>query len=278
MSTTQYKCCTKCGQEYPETLEYFSKDKYKKSGISSKCKICVREISRNKQGYYEHDFERRCDEAKSRGYRVCLICKEEYPENAENFYKNKDQFSCYCKPCHQELNRNNTREWRQNNREYIVKKALEWTKNNPDKARVINARYRQTENSKQRKRISNVNRRARKRDLPNTLTREQWQQCLDYWDNSCCICGRKSVPDELSIAQEHWIALADKRENNPGTVAVNILPMCHHNNNKHHNVSGCNNSKRVSDPIEWLKRRLENDKAQEKLKEIEAYFQWVNAK
>lgn len=38
---------------------------------------------------------------------------------------------------------------------------------------------------------------------------------------------------------------------------------------------GCNNSKGKTDPLKWLYRWLPKKKADEVLKHIEAYFEWV---
>ncbi len=44
------KACTKCGIEYPATLEYFYKKSAKKDGLQSQCKGCEREYRRSEIG------------------------------------------------------------------------------------------------------------------------------------------------------------------------------------------------------------------------------------
>ena len=58
------------------------------------------------------------------------------------------------------------------------------------------------------------------------------------------------------------------QERCPGTIPTNIVLLCH-------GISGCNTRKRDQDPIEWLNKQLGPRKAKAKLKEIEAYFDWV---
>ncbi len=40
------KCCTKCGKEYPVTLEYFYKSTKGKNGFTSWCRICYKEAAK----------------------------------------------------------------------------------------------------------------------------------------------------------------------------------------------------------------------------------------
>jgi hypothetical protein len=57
-------------------------------------------------------------------------------------------------------------------------------------------------------------------------------------------------------------------EPNPGTVAHNILPLCH-------GEGGCNNSKRNKEPRQWLVEQLGQRKANAVYKRIMAYFEMV---
>lgn len=110
-------------------------------------------------------------------------------------------------------------------------------------------------------------RRARKQDLPDTLTAQDWLNCLEYWNHRCVVCDR---PKGLfhTLAMDHWVPLTDPRHDNPGTVPENIIPLCH-------GIGGCNNSKHNTDPVVWLERKLGKKQAAEKLAEIEAYFNFV---
>jgi len=67
------KTCTKCGKEYPATLEYFHKEVRCKSGLGSRCKSCTRKYARNwrkdnresineyKRKYYQENHEKYCE-------------------------------------------------------------------------------------------------------------------------------------------------------------------------------------------------------------------------
>lgn len=108
-----------------------------------------------------------------------------------------------------------------------------------------------------------IRRRARVRCLPNTFSSRDWIKCLEYWGNSCAVCGRAG--DDITLAADHWIPIADPRPDNPGTVPQNILPLCHGKN-------GCNTLKNDNDPVEWLEKRFGKHKARQILARIEAYF------
>ncbi len=111
-----------------------------------------------------------------------------------------------------------------------------------------------------------------KQRLPKLFTKTDWEHCLDYWNRRCCVCGREAG-DGYALAQEHWIAISDLRQDNPGTVPWNILPLCHAKGGVE---GGCNNSKWTRDPVEWLTQFLGPEKAAAKLAEISAYFSSVD--
>ncbi len=108
---------------------------------------------------------------------------------------------------------------------------------------------------------------ARKHSLPNTFTADDWQRALEYWEHKCAVCGR---PRGLwhTLAKDHWLPLTSP--DCPGTVATNILPLCH-------GEGGCNNSKSKKDPESWLIERLGKRRAARKRGEIQAYFDWVRS-
>jgi hypothetical protein len=127
--------------------------------------------------------------------------------------------------------------------------------------------YLQRPEIKERGRISVRNRRARKRGLPNTFTIEQWEQALNYFDGCCAICGRQlnDMFGEFKAAADHWIPLSYQGDDNPGTVATNIIPLCQ-------GLNGCNNRKNNTMPNEWLKREFGKRKAKKIMIRIQEYF------
>ena len=51
--------CTKCGTEYPETLEFFGPDNAKRNGLGSWCRQCLRDLARARQAARRSDPEER---------------------------------------------------------------------------------------------------------------------------------------------------------------------------------------------------------------------------
>lgn len=47
MNSIPQKCCTKCNQWYPETTEYFHRQKHGHNGLLSWCKSCVKDYHQN---------------------------------------------------------------------------------------------------------------------------------------------------------------------------------------------------------------------------------------
>lgn len=96
MATTESttKQCTKCGNEYPATTEYFWKDTHLKDGLRSSCVFCKRKR-----------------ELIPVGLKRCAKCKELLPADSDHFIRSKaekDGLASYCKKCHAK----NTRDYR----------------------------------------------------------------------------------------------------------------------------------------------------------------------
>jgi hypothetical protein len=106
---------------------------------------------------------------------------------------------------------------------------------------------------------------ARKHNLPNMFTPDDYAFMLHYWDNSCAICGNR---DGLfwKMALDHVIPLSSPAC--PGTIATNMLPLCH-------GTGGCNNSKYNKDLHTWLHSRYPSRKVAQIEKAIGVYFALV---
>lgn len=279
-----FKQCPVCQELLPATSEWFYR---RRSRLRKRCKQCEESI---KRGHLVVLDFRKCGEERRKcsrcgeclplsaysvrqtGYRVtiCKACcaartREYHAANIEKVHerkrlyrqKNIDAVKA-SKKRYFEQNADRLREksrlWNNNNLEHHRLRTKEWRKNNPEKARAA-------------KQL----RRARKVALPNAFTEQDWLRAVDYFGGCCAVCGRK--PDKWTVlSADHWISIADPRLDNPGTVAWNIIPLCHC---RKYGVAGCNNSKRSADPIRWLIRRLGEYKAEQKLAEIAAYFNWV---
>lgn len=142
--------------------------------------------------------------------------------------------------------------------------------NCPVCARDAQRKYRSADQLRELHRIYTSRRAARKLGLPNTFTTADWQRTLGYFNGCCAVCGHPlyDLFGTHTAAADHWIALSDPRPDNPGTVATNIVCLCH-------GSQGCNNSKKNHPAEKWLIERFGKRRAREILKRIETYFQWV---
>lgn len=193
--------------------------------------------------------------------RICTKCNVEHPSTTEFFYRTKRGYLyAYCKRCHNTITRQRASQWAKDNAEHIKESSRKkyqadsqyrdrvrdrgrrWRANNPEKVKVIMQR-----------------RLARERSLPDTLTAEQWQSCLDYFHHCCAYCG--SQQDFWNVIEaEHYIPLSS--HDCPGTVATNIVPSCR----------ACNASKHKSDPVKWIIRKFGKRHGNQILRRIQDFF------
>jgi len=142
---------------------------------------------------------------------------------------------------------------------------------NPEKVREGRRVYHAAnpEKVRERGRVYSQRRRARKANLPNTLTTAEWQYATDYFHGCCAVCGRqpKDLFKTRRVSADHWIPLTK----GGGTTADNIVPLCS-------GEDGCNNRKGNKDPEVWLAQQFSKHEAKKILQRINAYFELVKAK
>lgn len=291
------RSCNRCGKY--RALYEFSRSKGGMYGRRSICKECD-------AAYYGREYVPPLPDVPE-GYRRCSHCQQVLPETTDHFYvakgrKSPSGWQGYCKACasskHAEYREVKGAEladykakWYQETRplrlevrrkgrekrleqERAYKRKYHWDNRGRMNAAstqyfIDHPEYRREYRARNKElfRTVKLRRRARVNGLPNTLTTAEWQRALDYFGNCCAICER---PTGLwhTLAADHWIPLDDDRADNPGTVATNIIPLCH-------GQSGCNNSKGAKDPEVWLAQTFSKRKAKQILVKINAYFQWV---
>jgi hypothetical protein len=231
------KVCRNCGDVF--TYDQLKKDKTRQDGVTNLCKSC--------------------SNARARGYR------QQHPEARE---KAREYSREYYK-IHREEIREKSKTWRKANREYLIEAAKKWNRKNPEKHakhsrdyhknhpdRVLKQKQQYRENNRNRVYLLRHKREARKRGLPDTLSTEQWEICLRYFNFRCAYCGCKSD----TFHRDHFIPLASSHCT--GTVVTNIVPAC---------VS-CNCSKNSSDPIVWINSMFDLDTSKKILNKIYIYF------
>lgn len=231
-----FKKCTRCQQIFPATPEFFYRSKNYSSGLLPRCKFCERERSAR------YDATNR--------------------EKVRAYYRNY-------RATHIERQRDWERQWSLNNKDKVSATQERYHQRHPGKSSEL--RRRAHKNHPETARTAHLRRRARERGLPDKFTSQDWLFALNYWNNSCTVCGcipGKDPNGPHVLAADHWIPLANP--NCPGTVTTNIVPLCH-------GKRGCNASKANRDPFNWLARRFGEEQATEIVARVEAYFAVVRS-
>jgi len=170
------------------------------------------------------------------GLKYCPRCKEIKPLCA--FSKRSGVPTgrqIWCRVC--------TSTWGQIHRERNMARCREYRRRHLDDRRAYDRQYyrehRQAENARSRsygktdkgrlaKRRGGQKRRARNISLRATLTEDQWQAALEFFDNRCAYCGVSGV----TLAQEHVVSLTA----GGGYVVDNIVPACERCNSSKNNM------------------------------------------
>jgi len=196
------KECRKCKRLLPADTIHFNRKRDNKDGLHNVCKEC--------RG---HKFRVPYSLGVLEGERKCVCCGKIYPATNEFFsYSDKEHmhFMSRCKKCSADKQKNNPkrnetiRNWDNNHPEAYAKKMLR--------------RYEMLLNN------------------GNTLTNDEWQENLKYFDYSCAYCG-----SDKSITKDHVIPLTKG-----GTTSkCNVIPAC----------NSCNTSKLNYDFEKWYKKQ-----------------------
>lgn len=259
-----FKRCCRCGVIKPSTLEHFGLLRKTKDGFKHQCRECVK-------AYYEsnkHDILRRNKERyeanKEKVLEGCRLYRLRNAEQRDNYNKryyaaNRDAVLAACrryKAKHQQQRQAKDRDYYKRNSEKIKSMAKEYYAANKDALRANRAVYAREWNTSEHgrclKRLYQHRRNNLKRGLMSTLTAEQWEECLIYFDHSCAYCGDK----EVVLHQEHVLPVL---EGGPYT-RQNIIPAC----------PSCNSSKGAKSPESWYESRDFYD--QKRHKKIQAWM------
>lgn len=103
------KKCTKCGEVLP--LDLFTKDKQKKDGLRSSCKVCMKKI-------WKDNYHKIAESHRSRNKRYAQLNKEKVSAYHKEYYlENKDSISDYGK------------RYREENRDQVIASKKAWKAN-----------------------------------------------------------------------------------------------------------------------------------------------------
>lgn len=132
-------------------------------------------------------------------------------ERLDNALKWCKEQSLRPKPLHQ---------WKADNKEHIKKYTKGWRKKNPEKYRAVMQR-------------GKTKRRAKKREIINTLTSEEWITILEKHNYRCAYCGVE-FDENTPPTKNHIIPISRGGHN----IKENIVPACR----------SCNSSKKNKKP------------------------------
>ncbi len=244
------KRCNKCGEEYPATNEFFTRDKKWKDGLNSACKMCKRQADKSYQRSPDA-LERRRERNRewSRNYYARRPeVQERYKENARERYKeNTERHKEYIKNYrHLPGNLERKREWdrnysrnpevREKRRAYREKRRAyveEYRKGYGDRYReydlAYNKAYRQRPEVKDRNRIRSRARDALKRAVPGNHTAQQSREQYDRQKGKCYWCGKKLTWGKHH--EDHIIPITREGSSNDISNIVIACPAC--NMSKH---------------------------------------------
>lgn len=222
------KTCTKCKETKDESEFYFNKRSYI---FIARCKTCTIQIQKEKQ----------------------IL-----PENAERIKKYQGEYRCKNKDYFHEYNK----VYYQNNRDRIVEQVKKYYRENLTHIKISKKEhylnnyehykeyrkkyysenkekllehskeygkiYNKTEHARYLRLAKDQRRRSLERNLPSTLTRDEWIDILSQQSNKCARCG-KEFCDNIKPQQDHIIPVVK----GGGYVKENIQALC----------KSCNSSK-----------------------------------
>jgi hypothetical protein len=268
------KRCPRCHLVKPLTPAFFYRNKSQKIGFNAACKSCLDKENRDQywrdpnqyrqaqQRYRLANLERYL--ARQRAYstrlrstpdgREALHQRERKRYLADVEASRRRGLEAYWR--HPETSREQTKRWKRAHPERVRATTDAWRKAHPVLFREMD-------------RVRQQRRRARKQQLPAAFTHAEKRACLAYWQHACAICGAQEGFFH-TLVLDHWIPLRDTA-NCPGTVAENLVPLCH-------GKYGCNNIKSARDPEAFLVSRFGTRFARRKLAEVEAYFASIRSK
>lgn len=216
------KVCTKCGQEKPMTIEFFRPDSRYACGFRGVCRECFGEYCRTYNKVKRtNKYQKKTDRMylskhtiKELGEEAANKIKEERIEA----YKERDRLR-YADP----KRKDEIKEYRKTSQYKLMKS-------------MADKKYKSKLATRQKIVFYNQRRKSIKRCLPCCFADEQWEECKEYFNNTCAYCGNSG-----KLTQDHFVPIISGGEYTKN----NIVPAC----------SSCNSSKSDNYYFEWYPKQ-----------------------
>jgi len=222
-SGTHTRVCTDCREE--RTLDCFFKDRSRKSGYRSRCKLCettARGYTPKSPSWYEEEAERR--KLLARGKSKCTTCHD--VKLVSEFHRHAGQLGGICSTCkicaHERrvawYRKNTTRAragaraWALEHPAQTQQRVREWSRRWPERRREI-------------VRKSSRKRRAQKKAVYEVFTTAMERFVFQFWNHRCAVCGGTKT-----LCIDHWRPLSSGY----GLTMTNAVLLCCSCNSKKH--------------------------------------------
>lgn len=209
-----FKKCSRCKNEFPATEEYFYKDKSRKDGFRYICKHCLRNIKRLKNGKRELNINEETTKSTNKSNKD--LYKEQYNRNKNKILKQR-------------------KEYYERNKIHIQTQHKEYYANN--KEIISNRNQIFKKENRERYKVYEQNRESKKNKLESTLTTDEWQSTLDFFQYKDAYTGETLT----NITLDHIIPISKDGI----TSKYNIIPC----------TKSTNSSKNNTNVIDWYKKQ-----------------------
>ena len=245
-----FKKCSKCGKWLVANTVNFNKAKGCKDGLRGACKICQKKYKKQYREQNKETIAKHNKQYREQNKEVITKRKKEY------YKANKkailEQHKIY-REANKEAKAKHDKEYYEANKEAIKERVRRYGK-----------QYNQTPQGQIVAFNSRNRRRAKEQEQGSGITKEQWLECMKFFDWKCAYSGKclgGSNNKKRSI--DHIIAL-----NNGGVNEVwNLVPM----------IKSLNSSKQDRDMMTWYtKQDFFSEERLNKIKDWQeyAYNKW----
>lgn len=233
---TPLKRCSKCGVEKPATSEFFCPSNRYKSGFSSQCRACRNEATIRWRANNPDKVRAYSEKYQAENGEIIRLKARITAKQNRATLREQERARYQRNP---ETKRRNAKAYRERNADHVKELKRQDYERNIEKRRAAVNRYRQTEQGKLVKKVSNHKRKVRAKENGGSFTSEEIRTLNRLQKGKCWYCG-KSIETEYHI--EHRVPLSRGGSND----LSNIVLSC----------PACNLSKANKLPHEWGDRLL----------------------